>query len=64
MRSLIVMPAAAPPVTRAECAAAGADLYLVDGGIGDVGRLSRQDRRAAPRLPGHRHAQGALPHRG
>jgi len=39
MRSLIVMPAAAPPVTRAECAAAGAELYLVDGGIGDAGRL-------------------------
>jgi threonine synthase len=39
MRSLIVMPAAAPPVTRAECAAAGAELYLVGGGIGDAGQL-------------------------
>ena len=39
MRSLIVMPAAAPQVTRAGCAAAGAELYLVDGGIGDAGRL-------------------------
>jgi len=39
MRSLIVMPAAAPPITRAECAAAGAELYLVDGLIGDAGRL-------------------------
>jgi len=39
MRSLIVMPAAAPAVTRAECATAGAELYLVDGGIGDAGRL-------------------------
>ena len=39
MRSLIVMPAAAPRITRAECAAAGAELYLVDGGIGDAGRL-------------------------
>jgi threonine synthase len=39
MASLIVMPAAAPPVTRAECAAAGAELYLVDGTIGDAGRL-------------------------
>ena len=39
MRSLIVMPAEAPPVTRAECATAGAELYLVDGGIGDAGRL-------------------------
>ena len=39
MRSLIVMPVAAPRITRAECAAAGAELYLVDGGIGDAGRL-------------------------
>ena len=39
MASLIAMPVAAPPVTRAECAAAGAELYLVDGGIGDAGRL-------------------------
>jgi threonine synthase len=39
LRSLIVMPAAAPGITRAECAAAGAELYLVDGLIGDAGRL-------------------------
>ncbi len=39
MRSLIVMPTAAPAITRAECAAAGAELYLVDGLIGDAGRL-------------------------
>jgi threonine synthase len=39
MRSLIAMPAAAPAITRAECAAAGAELYLVDGLIGDAGRL-------------------------
>jgi threonine synthase len=39
MRSLIVMPVAAPQITRAECAAAGAELYLVDGTIGDAGRL-------------------------
>jgi threonine synthase len=39
MRSLIVMPAAAPRVTRAECAAAGAELYLTGGGIGDAGQL-------------------------
>jgi threonine synthase len=39
MRSLIVMPAAAPQITRAECAAAGAELHLVDGDIGDAGRL-------------------------
>jgi threonine synthase len=39
MRSLIVMPAAAPAITRAECTAAGAELYLVDGLIGDAGKL-------------------------
>jgi len=39
MRSLIVLPADAPKITRAECAAAGAELYLVDGLIGDAGRL-------------------------
>jgi threonine synthase len=39
LRSLIVMPAGAPPITRAECAAAGAELHLVDGTIGDAGRL-------------------------
>jgi threonine synthase len=39
MRSLIVMPAAAPAITRAEAAAAGAELYLVDGLIGDAARL-------------------------
>jgi len=39
MRSLVVMPAAAPAITRAQCVAAGAELYLVDGLIGDAGRL-------------------------
>jgi threonine synthase len=39
MRSLVVMPAAAPAITRAECAAAGAELYLVGGLIGDAGKL-------------------------
>jgi threonine synthase len=39
MRSLIVMPAGAPAITRAACVAAGAELYLVDGLIGDAGRL-------------------------
>ena len=39
LRSLIVMPAGAPAITRAECAAAGAELYLVDGLIGDAGKL-------------------------
>ena len=39
LRSLVVMPVAAPAITRAECAAAGAELYLVDGLIGDAGKL-------------------------
>ena len=39
LRSLIVMPVDAPEITRAECAAAGAELYLVDGLINDAGRL-------------------------
>ena len=39
LRSLIVMPVDAPPITRAECQLAGAELYLVDGLIGDAGRL-------------------------
>ena len=36
---LIVMPEDAPPVPRAECAIAGARLYLVDGHIGDAGAM-------------------------
>jgi threonine synthase len=39
LRSLIVMPTGAPGITRAECLAAGAELYLVEGVIGDAGRL-------------------------
>jgi threonine synthase len=50
MRSLIVMPAAAPAITRAECLAAGAELYLVDGLIGDAGRLVAD---ALGRRPGY-----------
>jgi threonine synthase len=38
---LVVMPTDAPQVTRAECMAAGAETYLVDGLIGDAGRLIR-----------------------
>jgi threonine synthase len=37
---LVVMPVDAPAVCRAECVAAGAELYLVDGLIGDAGRLA------------------------
>ncbi|GHH77098.1 threonine synthase [Streptomyces sulfonofaciens] len=39
MRSLVAMPVDAPEITRAECVVSGAELYLVDGLIGDAGRL-------------------------
>jgi len=39
MRALVVMPVDAPEITRRECAASGADLYLVDGLIGDAGKI-------------------------
>ncbi|MBP0456369.1 threonine synthase [Streptomyces montanisoli] len=39
MKSLIAMPVDAPAITRAECVVAGAELYLVDGLIGDAGKL-------------------------
>src|SRR6202000_2291309 len=39
LNSLIAMPVSAPAITRAECVATGAELYLVDGLIGDAGRL-------------------------
>jgi threonine synthase len=39
LRATIAMPVGAPVITRQECAAAGADLHLVDGLIGDAGRL-------------------------
>lgn len=39
LRSLIAMPVGAPSITCAECRASGAELYLVDGLIGDAGRL-------------------------
>lgn len=39
MRSLIAMPVGAPAINRTECAVAGAELYLVDGLIGDAGKL-------------------------
>jgi threonine synthase len=38
---LVVMPTDAPQITRAECVAAGAQTYLVDGLIGEAGRLVR-----------------------
>jgi threonine synthase len=50
MRSLIVLPAAAPGIARTQCAAAGAEVYLVDGLIGDAGRLVAG---AVERRPGY-----------
>jgi threonine synthase len=38
IRSLIVMPAGAPEISYAECAATGAEVYLIDGVIGDAAR--------------------------
>ncbi len=38
MKATIAMPAAAPDITRRECVAAGAELVVVDGLIGDAGR--------------------------
>ncbi|MBO0815019.1 MAG: threonine synthase, partial [Actinobacteria bacterium] len=48
MRCMIAMPVAAPPVTRAECAQSGAELYLVDGDIADAGRLVAGTLRQRP----------------
>ncbi len=48
--SLIVMPVGAPEITRAECVAAGAELYLVDGLISDAGKLVAA---ALPDRPGY-----------
>jgi threonine synthase len=36
---LVAMPADAPLITRSECAVAGAETYVVDGLIGDAGRM-------------------------
>lgn len=42
MESLIVMPVDAPEITRAECAISGANLFLVDGLIGDAGAIAAE----------------------
>jgi threonine synthase len=39
LEALIVMPADAPVITRAECLSAGAQLHLVDGTISDAGEM-------------------------
>lgn len=48
MASLIAMPADAPAITRAETVAAGSELYLVDGLIGDAARLIGAALKARP----------------
>ncbi|MBM7773421.1 threonine synthase [Actinokineospora baliensis] len=48
MRSLIAMPVDAPEITRAECVAAGAELYLVDGLISHAGALIREALKQRP----------------
>jgi threonine synthase len=47
--ALIAMPVDAPQITRRECVVTGAELYLVDGLIGDAGALVRE---AVGRRPG------------
>ncbi|MCM3273405.1 threonine synthase [Paenibacillus elgii] len=42
IRATVVMPTDAPEITRKECAAAGARLYLVDGLISDAGKIVAQ----------------------
>ncbi len=39
IKSTIVMPVDAPEITKKECQVAGAELYLVDGFIGDAGQI-------------------------
>lgn len=50
MRSLVVMPVDAPEITRRECVATGAELYLVDGLINHAGALVRD---AVAERPGY-----------
>ncbi len=50
LASLIVLPSAAPAINRAECAVAGAELYLVDGLIGDAAAIVAA---ALPGRPGY-----------
>ena len=43
IKSVIIMPEDAPSITRNECAAAGADLFLVKGLISDCGKIVARD---------------------
>jgi threonine synthase len=60
LAATVVMPLDAPPVTRAECVLAGADLYLVRGLIGDAARIVH---RAAARAGWFEAATLAEPYR-
>nr|WP_274655076.1 threonine synthase [Paenibacillus humicola] len=42
IRATVVMPVAAPEITRNECAVSGANLFLVDGLISDAGKIVGQ----------------------
>jgi threonine synthase len=42
LSALIAMPVDAPEITRRECVVAGAELYLVDGLIGDAGAIVKR----------------------
>lgn len=46
--ALIAMPVDAPEITRRECVVTGAELYLVDGFIGDAGALIKQAVASCP----------------
>ena len=46
--SLVIMPDGAPEITYAECAAAGGEVYLIDGVIGDAARLVAEQVPARP----------------
>jgi threonine synthase len=50
LRSLIVMPASAPDICYAECSAIGAEVYLIDGTIGDAAQAVAA---AVPDRPGY-----------
>ena len=50
LRSLIVMPASAPEICHTECAAIGAEVYLIDGTIGDAAKVVAT---AVPDRPGY-----------
>ena len=42
VRAVVVMPADSPAINQKECTITGASLYLVNGGIGDAGKIVTQ----------------------